>query len=154
MYGINDKSQLVEFDLLNFDGLGTNAGRIIAENVVDLRAIYGVNTGADTDGDSKITPTEWISPSTTAAYNTATLNTSTAGATWDKITAVRIAMVVRSAEPSRDDQNLPTSYAIFGGTPLETTVNIQTGATAYRHQVYETTIPIRNNRFVPAKRTP
>jgi type IV pilus assembly protein PilW len=152
MFGLNDRNQLFEYDFLNLDGAATNNGRIIAENVVDLRAIYGIDTGADTDGDGTLTPTEWVAPNA-APYDVATLNSATAAATWDKMTAVRVAMVVRSAEPARDDQNPPASYTIFPGTAREAAVTIPAALRAFRHQVYETTIPVRNNKFVPKDRT-
>ena len=142
MFGINGNNSLEQFDLLNLSGTAT---AVIADNVFDMRARYGV---VDPAGNGPIT---WQAPSV-AGWQVADLTAGTAVslALVDRIRAVRVSMVFRSTEPVKDDSP-PASYVMFpDDNPI--TVPIPTASQLYRYQVYDTVIPLRNLRYVPNPR--
>lgn len=142
MFGINAGHSLEQYDLLNLSGTPTS---VIADNVYDMRARYGV---VDASGSGPIT---WEAP-TASGWTAAdlTAGTSAALALADRIRAVRISMVFRSTEPVKDTAP-PSSYVMFpDASPI--TVSIATADQLYRYQVYDTVIPLRNLRYVPNPR--
>ena len=139
MFGIDSNNALSQFDLLNLTGTATS---IVADNVVDMRARYGV-VAANGSG-----PITWQAPNA-APWDVASLTagTTTARDLIDRIRAIRIAIVFRGTEPVRDDSP-PTSYVMFpDASPI--TVSISAANQPYRYQVYDTIIPLRNIDYVP-----
>jgi type IV pilus assembly protein PilW len=139
MFGINAAKSLEQFDLLKLSGTATS---VIADNVFDMRARYGV-VGVSGNG-----PITWVSP-TAAGWTVAELTAGNAAAlaSVDRIRAIRVSMVFRSTEPVKD-ASPPTDYTMFpDDNPI--TVAIPTASQLYRYQVYDTVIPLRNLRFVP-----
>ena len=142
MFGINAVNSLEQFDLLNLSGTPSS---VIADNVFDMRARYGVVNAAGTG------PITWQPPSA-APWDVASLTAGTLGARdlVDRIRAVRISMVFRSTEPVVD-ASPPTTYTMFpDDNPIS--VSIPTAGQLYRYQVYDTVIPLRNLRYVPTPR--
>lgn len=138
MFGINATNSLEQYDLLNLSGTATS---VIADNVFDMRARYGV---VNVSGNGPIT---WQPPTGTWQVANLTAGNASALALVDRIRAVRISMVFRSTEPVKDDSP-PTDYVMFpDDSPI--TVPIPTASQLYRYQVYDTVIPLRNLRYVP-----
>ena len=145
MFGVSAANRLVQYDLL---AAPASAAVAIAGDVVDLRAVYQVGTDADSDG--VIDSFAWKKPTDTG-FTPADLNlrTQASVAAMDSIRAVRIALVVRSSEPTIE-ADPPTFYTLFDAEPsLKTVVNIGAAEQRFRFQVYEATIPLRNLRYVP-----
>lgn len=142
-YGVNDKNQLVQYDFLNLSGFAENKPLVIAENVVDFRAVLGVSDPAG----SAVT---WVSPTATK-WKPESLEASPKDA--DLIVAVRFAMVVRTGSVS-NESDPATSYVMFPdlGTGLRQEVTLTSDLQRFRHQVYDSTMPVRNMRFVPQTR--
>lgn len=123
---------------------GTEA--VVAENVVDLKAEYGV----DLNGDGRIAtaasgPSEW---------------TTTPPADWTRVLAVRIAILVRGRQFEKD-VDAPTAASgaanpqwfgnSFAMRSVDNTADIFTPGDRnsnnwrnYRYRVYERVIPLRN----------
>jgi type IV pilus assembly protein PilW len=139
MLGVNAQNQLVQLDVLNAAGIVPNVPLVIAENVVDFRAVLGVKS-------PRTNPITWL-PDTNTTYSEAQLAAEPRRA--DDIFAVRVAVVIRSAEP-HNDSDAPTSYTVFPEDPsLRKVVSLDAEAARYRYQVYDATIQIRNMPYVP-----
>jgi type IV pilus assembly protein PilW len=143
-YAVNAQNQLVQYDFLNLPGAATNQPLVIAENVVDFRALLGISNPAG----SAVT---WVSPAAASPYSAASLATTPNNA--DFIVAVRFAMVVRTNSITTE-ANPPTTYTLFPDltAPLSQTVTIATNLQQFRHQVYDSVMPVKNMRFVPPTR--
>lgn len=142
LFGINAGNSLVQYDLLNLSGTPSS---VIADNVFDMRARYGVVNASGTG------PITWQAPNV-APWDVPTLTAGTpaALALVDRIRAVRISMVFRSTEPVVD-ASPPTTYIMFPDDNPQI-VTIPSGGQLYRYQVYDTMIPLRNLRYVPNPR--
>jgi type IV pilus assembly protein PilW len=126
----------------------TGAENVVAENVVDLKAQYGI----DLDGDRRISapvsasaPSEW---------------TTVPPADWTKVLAVRMAILVRGRQFEKD-VDAPSASALaapprwFGNDFAMRNVNNMPDTFApgdrdannwrnYRYRVYERVVPLRN----------
>lgn len=135
LIGVGANQTLFAYDLLRSAGTGsdTDALQAIADGVVELRALYGV----DTNGDGIIN--DWVAPSGTSY---AIANLMTTPATIRQIVAVRVALVMRSSELNKDNVS-PASLTLFSdlATALQRSVTLDQH---YRYRVIDTTIPLRN----------
>lgn len=124
----------------------------IASNIVSMKAQYGKDTNTPMDG-------------VVDTYNQTALANACDMA---KTSAIRVAIVARSAQPERDDpaigiwKNLTNTAPVWEGTTAQTTTsptnptatpfvltalaNLPTGTTwkNYRYRVFQTVVPIRN----------
>ena len=138
LLGVGDKATLFSYDLLRLTGGDT--AQPLANGVVDMRALYGV----DTDSDGRID--SWISP-TTAGYTVASLSdgSSAARARLQTILAVRVGVILRS---DRVDANAlsPSSIVLFsdlsGGVKYTRTLSASEQLQKFRG--VEFTVPLRN----------
>ncbi|MDR6534722.1 PilW family protein [Variovorax soli] len=135
LLGVGANQTLFAYDLLRSAGTGSDADALqtIADSVVELRALYGI----DTNGDGIIN--DWVAPSGTT-YGIANLMTKPADIR--QIVAVRVALVMRSAELNKDNVS-PASLTLFSdlATALQRSVTLDP---RYRYRVIDTTIPLRN----------
>jgi len=149
LFGVDTSSNtLVSYDLLQ-----RSSGNVtsMAEGIVQVKALYGV----DTDGDGLID--NWVLPTGDWAWDKLTTDATTTASTYSKIKAVRIAVVAQSLLPERTPPTGaagpgidpgykgPTSLMLFGDTTdisLHITVATQE---QYRYKVYDTTIPVRGS---------
>ncbi|CAM3923048.1 PilW family protein [Roseateles saccharophilus] len=141
LIGLNTNNELVSYDLLRLAGTTPLA---LVEGVVDLRVLYGVDsTGARSAVDT------WVLP-TAAGYTAAALTngTSTAQTALGNILAVRVGLIIRSDQQSRDDVTAG-SLTLFGdlGDTLSHIYTVPTGTTNQRYRAVEFTVPLRNSRF-------
>ncbi|VTU41089.1 Tfp pilus assembly protein PilW [Variovorax sp. PBS-H4] len=135
LIGVGANQTLFAYDLLRSAGTGSDADALqaISDVVVELRALYGV----DTNGDGIIN--DWVAPSGTTYGIT---NLMTTPATIRQIVAVRIALVMRSSELNKETVS-PASLTLFSdlATALQRSVTLDQH---YRYRVIDTTIPLRN----------
>lgn len=144
LFGVGDNSTLYGYDLLQVGG--TTTSQALADGVIQMRALYGLDTNGDGILDA------WADPGATG-YDISTVMTTTA--TLRQIVAVRVALVMRSASKERDAVSAD-SLTLFGDAvdaskkSLAQTVSLK-GAddTLYRYRVIDFTVPLRNMLLLP-----
>jgi len=143
---------------------GQPAVTTIADNIVHMRALYGLDDGIN-DG---VTVTYNVGPAVKGdgivdRYVDAATFNALAPVPWANLIAVRIAVVSRSALPEKpstgklsDPCDATTAEPPWTGTPWAATLNYKTRLDVsasvaapddwkcYRYRVFETTIPLRN----------
>ncbi|HWV04311.1 PilW family protein [Ralstonia sp.] len=147
LLGVNANRTLVAYDLLRAAGTGSDEGtdasamQALADGVVALYAVYGVDT------DSNGTVDAWIDPAA-AGYTISTLML--APDTMRHIVAARIALVMRGSlfekTPVTKD-----SLTVFGDLVAASrrTLTIPEADRNFRYRVIDTTIPLRNMLLLP-----
>lgn len=140
LYGVDtQRNVLVSLDLLRRNG--TVPGDV-ADGVVTIKALYGVDTNDDGVVD------EWTSP-TGGTWGASALNDGSDASKHSaaRIKAVRIALVARSQLDERaSDYAGATTLTLFADQPGQS-VQVATQA-QYRYKTYETTIQISNATMV------
>lgn len=155
MFGVDANATLVSYDLLQL--AAGEATVPLAEGVVQIRALYGV----DTNGDHRVD--NWVDPSAGDYEINTLLNGSAASlANLKNIVAVRIGLILRSsliesdrlADPNArrlgdDDRRFvaPKSIDLFddlNGEGLKYTRELSDDERRQRHRAVEVTIPLRN----------
>jgi type IV pilus assembly protein PilW len=154
LFGVGTNYTLYSYDLLQnqlvIGGNGGNTSEAITDGVVQMNAIYGIQstTQAGVFGN-------WASPGTVSGDTAYAINTIMANPlTMQSIIAVRVAIVVRGEYYDRNNNNVVSqpSLTIFSGlknaagNSLSQTVNLATitGGQHYRYRVFEFTVPLRN----------
>jgi type IV pilus assembly protein PilW len=141
---------LVRYDLLRFTNDTSQNPVPLADGVVDMRVMYGVDN-APANG----TVDQWVAP--TGAFSPTSLSNGTAAAqtTLARILAVKVSMVVRSELIEKDDI-APATVSMFPS--LDATQRVAYTVTAAnrkrRHRVLEFTVPIRNVITMSGRPTP
>jgi type IV pilus assembly protein PilW len=154
LFGVGTNYTLYSYDLLQnqlvIGGNGGNTSEAITDGVVQMNAIYGIQSTSNPGVLSG-----WVSPGGTpgtpdAGYdiNTVMANPAT---TMASIIAVRVAIVVRGeyydkAVVSPSSLTIFSGYTDTAGNSLSQTVNLATvtGGQHYRYRVFEFTVPLRN----------
>lgn len=143
MFGVGDNSTLFSYDLLQTSG--NDNAQAIADGVIALRALYGLDTNGDGILDA------WADPSATG-YDIATVMATPA--TIRQIMAVRVSLVLRGANYERDAVSA-SSLTLFGdaknaaGTSIKQTVTLSSDDQHYRYRVVDSVIPLRNMLLLP-----
>jgi type IV pilus assembly protein PilW len=136
--GVDANDTLQSYDLLRLDG--TDAPVPLADGVVDLRALYGL----DTDGNGTIDT--WADPSV-SPYDYASLTSGTAAAQANlaRILAVRLGLVLRNSQPEKAAVS-PASLTLFAdlASSLQRTHSLSTSDQHLRWRTVEFTVPLRN----------
>lgn len=136
LYGVGSNATLFSYDLLNIDG--ADAAVPVAEGVVELRAIYGV----DTDGNGTLDA--WASPGTAPYTSAALLDGSNASRQrLAAIVALRVGMILRTNLPEKDSVGR-ASITLFSGLAGEVTRTFSGSELNYRYRPVEVTVPLRN----------
>lgn len=138
LLGVNASQQLVRYDLLRFTNDTSQNPVPLADGVVDMRVMYGVDN-APGDG----TVDGWVAPTGNLSAATLGAGTATAQATLARILAVRVSMVVRSELIEKDDI-APATVTMFPSLAAAQRVNYTVTDRKRRHRVLEFTVPIRN----------
>ncbi|HEY6239422.1 MAG TPA: PilW family protein [Burkholderiales bacterium] len=147
------------------DSTGQPAVSSIADNIVHMRALYGLDDGnTDLTVPSNVVPVVAGDGIVDRYVDAATFN-ALAPVPWNRLIAVRIAIVSRSALPEKPssgkltdpcDATPVTAEPQWTGTPWAATFGYKTRLdvsasvaapdswTCYRYRVFETTIPLRN----------
>jgi type IV pilus assembly protein PilW len=132
---------------------GASAAQVtVIDNVVSLKAQYGLDRSASFTPDSGLTVTEWSN-----TVGDADNDGVERPADYDRVAAIRIAVVARSRTPEKPSGSpavctaTPSLPTVFGGA---ISVNVAvTGDTVdwkcYRYRSFETIVPIRNSGWRP-----
>ena len=156
MYGVGANSTLFSYDLLRANG--TDVAQAMADGVLEMHALYGLDTTGDGALDS------WVDPGATG-YDIGTVMTTPA--TMRQIVAVRLVLVLKSSAPERNavtpDCDGDVGTVQTGCAPYRYFVGLRNAANAslerelnttalqkVRVRVVETTIPLRNMQLMPA----
>jgi len=142
LIGVGDNDTLFGYDLLQVSGSGAEAQ---ADGVFEMHAVYGVDSTGS--ADNKID--QWVGAGATSAYAVASLTDGSAAAMarLKNIRAVRVALILRTALPEKDEVTAGP-LAMFADLPdLAATRTLTAAERHFRYRVVETTIPIRNNGF-------
>jgi type IV pilus assembly protein PilW len=151
--GVGAGATLMSYDLLE---ARTPALQAVADNVIELHAVYGV----DLDGNGAVDA--WIDPrTTTGSYQTSTLMNGSAAsaAAINQIKALRVGLVLRSslvekAEDAASSPFTPATLTLFSDVGLTRTRTLTTDERRFRYRVIEATIPVRNSMMTPPLPTP
>ncbi|HWT20047.1 MAG TPA: PilW family protein [Variovorax sp.] len=143
LIGVNTDRTLVAYDLLRAAGTGSDASAMqaLADGVVALYAVYGVDTDSNGIVDT------WIDPATTG-YAIGTLML--APDTMRHIVAVRVALVMRGSLFEKEPVT-GASLTVFGDLAAASrrTLSIPESDRNFRYRVIDTTIPLRNMLLLP-----
>lgn len=136
LYGVDNAATLRSFDLLNIDG--NDAPLPVAEGVLEMRAIYGI----DSDGNG--TQDDWASPGTAPWTSAALLSGSPAARqNLARIVSLRIGLILRTTLPEKEPVARP-SIVLFEGQLGQVTRSFSGDDLNYRYRTLEFTVPLRN----------
>ncbi|HZF81733.1 MAG TPA: PilW family protein [Rubrivivax sp.] len=142
LLGIGANNTLFSYDLLRLDG--TDAAVPVAEGLLDLRALYGV------DSDNNGLVDSWVSPSATG-WTAAELSAGTAAAATQlrQILALRVGMVLRTDRYEKDNVS-PDTLTLFADLPtaVQYPRTLSSDERRLRTRAVEFTVPLRNTMFV------
>jgi len=149
--GVGDLLTLYTYDLLQ---TSDDPLTPVATGVLEMRALYGIDTDADGKVDSWTGPTGSYAPSALLDGST------TAAGTLQTIRAVRVGLILRTTLPEKvDSGKVITDQAISlfsdlrnaSGASLKYTRSWQSSAEqTYRYRAIEATIPLRNSIILGA----
>jgi type IV pilus assembly protein PilW len=156
MFGVGDNATLFSYDLLQAGANAlANAPQAMADSVVEMRALYGIDANFDHTVD------RWQNPATSPfTYAELTDGSPAALLNLKRITAIRLGLILRSPLVEKVDQttNLPvtqTNPVLFagvldgGGASLQRVRTLSPADQNYRYRTVEMTIPLRNMHFAP-----
>lgn len=136
LYGVGANATLFSFDLLRSDGL--NASVPMADGVVEMRAIYGV----DSDGNGTLDA--WVSPGATPWTAAELLDgTNASRLRLASIVALRMGLILRTSLPEKDEVGR-SSITLFTGLAGEVTRSFTGAELNFRYRTIELTVPLRN----------
>jgi type IV pilus assembly protein PilW len=157
LFGVDSNHTLYSYDLLQnlkaYLGTGGDSAQAIADGVVQINALYGIDTTGHGIQD------EWADPSGAGAWDVNTVMTHPAK--MKQIVSVRVALVVRGEyyDTKRDGSGAPVAVSpptltLFNGLrsgpstapgpSLAQTVNLNATDQQFRYRVFEFTVPLRN----------
>jgi type IV pilus assembly protein PilW len=145
LFGVGADDTLYSYDLLQnqlkVQGTGADTSQAVADGVIQMNAIYGLQATANPGVLST-----WAGPGD-AGYDINTVMTTPA--TMESIIAVRVALVVRGEYYDKNVVSPATltifsGYANGAGTSLSQVINLNAAAQHYRYRVFEFMVPLRN----------
>jgi type IV pilus assembly protein PilW len=158
LFGVDDKRTLYSYDLLRnlekYLGTGGDSAQAIADGVVQMNALYGLDANGDGVQDAWAAPGGVTDP-------TWDVNTVMGSPTKMKqIVSVRIALVIRGEyyDTKRDSAGNPLAVSPatltifnglkngpnFTGASLQQTITLSAVEQQFRYRVFEFTVPLRN----------
>jgi len=149
MFGVGANNTLFSYDLLQPSAPDV----AVAEGVVEMRALYGVDTSVPQDGvlDS------WVDPVTGSGFEAAVLTSGSAVSrrSLRQIVAIRLGIILRTSLEERSvdyQQPVGTVLTLFGdlGAGLAQTRTLTGRELNHRFRTFEVTIPLRNVLLAPA----
>ena len=151
-------------NLLRYDII-QNRLEVLADNIVLIKAIYGLAGENDADGSSRrpllrnihninANQQNWMNPNTNGWRFTDLTATDAAGNLTDvarnrlrRIRAVKVAIVARNPFPEED--NILTSFKLFekelGNNAIE--VRLDDDAKKYRYEIFEFVVPLQSAQY-------
>ena len=147
LYGVGANNTLFALDLLQASGAIPVQ---IADGVVEMRALYGLDTTTPPDG---VLDT-WIDPVAGSGYSQADLTDGSGAAQLKlrRIVAIRLGLILRTSLKERTAVVPdPTTLTLFTdlGPGLQQTRSITGDDAFYRFRTIEITVPLRNVLFAP-----
>ena len=169
-YAVGENRTLYSYDLLNplpTGGVDTRPDVAIADNVVEMRAVYGLDTTNPPDGIIN----EWVSA--TGNFDASVLTNGSAASRnrLRQIIAVRVGLILRTSlqersaavatsasgvtaqetfqQPSAASLTLFEGLTDIGGSSLSYTRSVTGGDALYRYRPVDVTIPLRNVQLAP-----
>ncbi len=138
--GVGGSATLAAYDLLQTRSPALQA---LADNVVELHAVYGV------DSDDNNTVDSWVDPTpTTSSYHVHNLMDGTVAAAnrIATIKALRVALVLRSPLMEKATE-APTgaTLQVFPGEAFARTRTLSSDDQRYRYRIVDSVIPLRNS---------
>lgn len=159
LYGVGDNATLFTYDLYNFTG--PDVAVPVAEGVVEMRALYGIDTTNPPDGRLD----QWVKPEASTGFDHASLSSGSAVARQRlrQIVAVRFGFVLRTTLREKEMQ-LGSTYDLATGTyqlnlfadlvaeghDVARSRTIGGDDRHYRFRTVELTVPLRNVMLAPA----
>ncbi len=143
IFGVGNQSTLYSYDLLRTTG--SDLPVPLADGVVEMRAIYGIDSSATPDGKVD----DWVQP--TAGYDAATLTDGSTAAR-DKlrrIVAVRLGFILRTSLKEKDAVATGQTLTLFGDVAAKRTRTLSADEAHYRFRTLEITVPLRNVLMAP-----
>lgn len=141
--GVDDNRTLFAYDLLRSAGNGSDdaARQALADGVLEVQAMYGINTNV-AQPVSSANPPSWVAPTGTWAIANVMANP----ALIRQIVAIRVAIVMRDSfyEKEPVSTGRPVLFAGTAGEIAATSYAATTDAAHFRIRVIDTTIPLRN----------
>lgn len=148
MFGVGDQRTLYSYDLLST--AATDAPPVpIADGVVEMRALYGLDTSPIPDG----TVDSWVLPDA-ANYTAAALTDGSASAKIKlrQIVAIKIGFILRTSLKEKDPIAANSTLTLFGDlddSSLHRTRTLTGDELYYRFRTVEVTVPLRNVLLAP-----
>ncbi len=152
--GGTGKSNLLRYDIVQ------NRMEVLAENIVLIKAIYGLAGTADADGDKRavafrnMSDGVWKQPKDGWAFDELTKNTDVARQRLRRIRAVKVALVARNAlqeeDPVIDNRSTAKKIKLFEKELGSDAITLNfTGEKAryYRYEVFEFIVPLQNAQY-------
>ena len=149
LYGVGSNTSLFSYDLLQPGG----SEAPIADGVVEMRALYGVDTGVVPNGILDA----WVDPITGSGYEASVLTNGSAASMKKlrSIIAVKVGLILRTSLQERDYQVPGGTLTLFGGTvdgggsSLTYTRTLTGTDLNYRYRTVEIVVPLRNVMLAP-----
>ena len=167
-YAVGENRTLYSYDLLNplpTGGVDNRPDVAIADNVVEMRAVYGLDTTTPPDGiiDS------WRPATGAFAASALTDGSAASRSLLRQIIAVRVGLILRTSlqersaatsasgataqetfqQPNAANLTLFEGLTDAGGTSLSYTRSVTGGDLLYRYRPVDVTIPLRNVQLAP-----
>lgn len=149
MFGVGADNTLFSYDLLQPSAPDV----AVAEGVVEMRALYGVDTSNPPDG---VLDT-WVDPIAGSGFDAAALTDGSPGsrARLRQIVAIRLGFILRTSLEERSvdyQQPVGTALTLFGdlGVGLAQTRTLTGRELNHRFRTFEVTVPLRNVLLAPA----
>jgi type IV pilus assembly protein PilW len=134
LFGVDNNRTLYSYDLLQnlnlVGGAGVDSAQAIADGVVQMNALYGIDTNGDGIQDA------WTAPDATTVPAWDINTVMTTPVQMKQIISVRIALVVRG-------ENYDTTRDA-AGTSLKQQINLNATDRQFRYRIFEFTVPLRN----------
>lgn len=156
LFGVDNNRTLYSYDLLQnlnlVGGAGGDSAQAIADGVVQMNALYGIDINGDGIQD------QWADPGTVGAWDINTVMNSPV--LMRQIVSVRVALVVRGqyydlngGTAAAPNPVSPPQLTIFNnlhsgpngtGPLLAQQINLNATEQQFRYRVFEFTVPLRN----------
>jgi type IV pilus assembly protein PilW len=153
LFGLDNNRTLFSYDLLQnlklVGGAAADSAQAIADGVVQMNALYGIDINGDGIQD------QWADPGAIGAWDINTVMNSPA--LMRQIVSVRIALVVRGqyydlngGTATAPNPVSPAQLTFFnglvdgGGTSLAQQINLNATERQFRYRIFEFTVPLRN----------
>jgi len=144
VFGVGDQRTLYSYDLLR-TASGSDSPVPLADGVVEMRALYGIDTSPTPDGKVD----DWVQP--TGDYDAAILTSGSIVARdrLRRIVAVRLGLILRTSLKEKAVVATGQTLTLFGDVAAQRTRTLSGDEPYYRFRTLEITVPLRNVLMAP-----